>query len=399
MLERSVMAGPSGGFRVICLLYLLVSVFCWHYKYSRDRYNNYRIFKGVYTHTLEGKNLYLEYPAEYGDSNHYGPVFSVVVAPFALLPDGAGLLLWNLVNALVFVVSLTLLPLPRSRINLLLLWALLEFANSQHAIQFNPIVAAMIVLTFVAVERGQDWWAGPLIVLGALVKLYPIIGVVFILFSKRKGAFVLSCLVSFVVFFFLPLLITNSGFLVQSYFDWFHSLQHKDVLNKALDSAQDFSVMGIVRRVASDPSIPNMPILLAGGAIFVAPLFLLRNYALPEFRLRVLASALLFVVLFSTGSEHPTYVIAVAGAFLSMLLEEKIFTKTNIALLILLLILTGLGPTDVFPPPVRTGIINRYAMKAWPCLAVWLINAYRMFTSRPLKPAEESAVLSISHHN
>ena len=57
-------------------------------------YNNFMIFRGVFWHTWHGTPLYIEYPDEYFDTNHYGPFFSLIIAPFALLPEWIGLLCW-----------------------------------------------------------------------------------------------------------------------------------------------------------------------------------------------------------------------------------------------------------------------------------------------------------------
>ena len=62
-------------------------------KFHRS-YNNYLIFRGVYWHTINGTSLYAPYPMEYWDMNHYGPLFSLVIAPFAILPEWIGMLLW-----------------------------------------------------------------------------------------------------------------------------------------------------------------------------------------------------------------------------------------------------------------------------------------------------------------
>jgi len=84
------------------------------------------------------------------------------------------------------------------------------------------------------------------------------------------------------------------------------------------------------------------------------------------------------VVIFSTGAEHPTYIIAVAGAFLWMMIQEKPFTPTNIVLIVLLLVITGLGLTDAMPKPIRADYIAKYSMKAWPCIIVWIIISYQL---------------------
>ena len=70
-------------------------------RYGHGRENNYLIFKQVFWHVIHQLPLFVHYPAEYFDLNHYGPVFSLVIAPFAVLPTWIGMLLW--------LVALTLL--------------------------------------------------------------------------------------------------------------------------------------------------------------------------------------------------------------------------------------------------------------------------------------------------
>ena len=50
-------------------------------------HNNFMIFKGVFWHVWNQTSLFIEYPQEYFDVNHYGPLFSLVIAPFAVVPD------------------------------------------------------------------------------------------------------------------------------------------------------------------------------------------------------------------------------------------------------------------------------------------------------------------------
>ncbi|HEX8357495.1 MAG TPA: hypothetical protein VF610_08795, partial [Segetibacter sp.] len=58
--------------------------------------NNFLIFRQVFWHVIDQKNLYLPYPAEYEDHNFYGPVFSFIIAPFAVLPVWLGVICWVL---------------------------------------------------------------------------------------------------------------------------------------------------------------------------------------------------------------------------------------------------------------------------------------------------------------
>ena len=77
-------------------------------------YNNYKIFKNVYFHSIEKLPLYNEYPLEYFDHNHYGPVFSLLIATFAILPDYLGIPFWGLFNAGILAWAITQLPLQIS---------------------------------------------------------------------------------------------------------------------------------------------------------------------------------------------------------------------------------------------------------------------------------------------
>jgi hypothetical protein len=78
-----------------------------------DKINNFLIFKNVFWHLIEKKNLYLAYPEEYEDRYYYGPIFSFVIAPFAILPTGMGVILWVLFNASFLFFAISNCPLPK----------------------------------------------------------------------------------------------------------------------------------------------------------------------------------------------------------------------------------------------------------------------------------------------
>jgi len=365
-------------YKLVGFLYFLVATVIWVFKYFNNRYNNYSIFKYVYYHTVAQTNLYDYYSKEYYDSNHYGVLFSLIIAPFSLLPDGAGFLLFTLLNAGVFVWAVHLLPLPNKHKMFILLFSIVEFGNSAHYIQFNAIIAAIIILSFLMIEQKKEALGTMFIVIGMLVKLYPIVGLTFFLFSKNKIAFIGWGFFWLAVLIGLPMLISSPHFVLQCYADWYTSLHEKNMLNADLTSSQDISVMGSVRHLLRDATIPNWPFLLFGVVAFGLPLLRISQYKFARFRFQVLASALMLIVLFSTGSEHPTYIIAVVGAMIWIFMQEDPFSRKNIILLVLLVLVTGLGPTDAFPRYIRHEFINKYVMKAWPCIAVWLMITYEL---------------------
>jgi hypothetical protein len=244
--------------------------------------------------------------------------------------------------------------------------------------QFNPMITATIIISFMLVEKGKERWATLLIVAGTLVKLYPVVGLAFFLFSRNKSKFVMWSAIWLVLLFLAPMIISSPAFVIQSYHEWFGALSGKSAMNTGLNTSQDICVMGVVRRLTGNVHIPNLPFLVAAAVIFVLPLLRFKQFQSYKFRLQILATSLIMVVIFSTGAEHPTFIIAVAGAVLWMLIQEKPFTTTNIVLIVLLLVVTGLGLTDAMPKPIRQDIIAKYSIKAWPCILVWLMISWEL---------------------
>lgn len=365
------------GYQWACFLYILVALFCWQLKYFKHIDNNYLIFRTSYYHFKDHVNLYLRYPAEYYDVFIYGPAFTLFIAPLALLPEGPGFFIWELGNAAAFLLAIHMLPFSNRIKTAILLLCAIEFANASHYMQFNPIIAAIIIISFVLVKRQKDEYATLLIIFGALMKLYPVAGLAFFMFSKNKGKFAVWSVVWMAVLLVLPAIISGPEFLVQSYHDWYTALTTKSNLNETLTSGQDWCIMGVARRLTQNPEIPNWPFFIAGMAIFGGALLRFKQYVSLKFQLQIMCSALLMVVLFSTGSEHPTFIIAVAGAVIYIMMQRKPFTKFNIVMLVLLLVVTGLGPSDAFPRPARVFMQN-YAIKAWPCIVMWLIMSYEL---------------------
>src|SRR5574344_961751 len=159
-------------YRVLFGLWMILAVVSHLLKFWHERNNNYLIFKYVYWHTIQGKSLYALSPTEFKDCNHYGPFFSLIIAPFAVLPDFIGMLLWLLVLTLVLYYAIRKLPTTK-RVQIFILWfAAHELLTALFMQQFNIATAAMILATFTCIEKEKDGWAAFWIVVGTFVKLY-----------------------------------------------------------------------------------------------------------------------------------------------------------------------------------------------------------------------------------
>ncbi|MET3977708.1 hypothetical protein ABIB62_000276 [Mucilaginibacter sp. UYP25] len=365
------------GYQWTCVLYIAVAIFCWQLKYFRHIDNNYLIFRTSYFHFRDHVNLYLLYPKEYYDVYIYGPAFTLLIAPMSLMPESWGFFFWEVGNAAMFLWAINTLPFNNRTKTAILLLCAIEFANSSHYMQFNPAIAAIIILSFTFIRRKKDEYSTLFTVFGTLMKIYPIVGLAFFVFSKNKVKYIIWSFIWLVVFFCLPAIISGPGFLIQSYRDWFAALSSKNLTNQDLTTGFDWCIMGVTRRLFQDSSIPNWPFLLGGAAVFGAALLRFKQYASLKFQLQVMCSMLLMVVIFSTASEHPTFIIATSGAVIYMMMQEKPFSRFNIIMLVLLLVITGLGPSDAFPKPARHWM-QLYAIKAYIPIIIWFKIAWEL---------------------
>lgn len=360
----------------VIAIYLILAIIAGFKQYHHHSYNNYLIFKYVYWHSTDLQNLYNNYP-EYQDSNHYGPVFSVFIAPFALLPDGLGTILWNIANVCILLWGIYSLPVSLNKRTIIAWICAHEALTALFSFQFNIALTGIILLSFSYLIKKKEVQSAFFIAFGTLVKLYGIVGLAFFFFTKNKLKFILGCIIAFALLFALPMVISSPAFVIQSYSDWYHSLAHKNDLNASLTSFQDISLMGMVRRATGNVNIPNMPFLLGGLVLFGLPYTRINQYKHLGFRLMLLASTLIFTVIFSSGSESPTYIIAFAGVAIWFMVQQNPKKSWIIALFIFAFILTSLSPTDIFPGPVKE-FIRLYSLKALPCVIIWFTIIYQM---------------------
>ena len=337
--------------------------------------NNFLIYKGVYEHTLQQVNLYQLYPAEYADSNHYGPLFSLLIAPFTWVPVYLGCAIWCIVNAWVLFYAIRRLNLPTKQFYTVLLIACIELMTSTHSVQFNPMLAGSMLLAYVLIKENKPIPATFLLAAGFLIKLYSIVGLVLFLFTSKKKTFVLSFIGWLLVLVVLPMLISSPEFIIQSYKDWFHSLVEKNGTNidiSVRSGMQDISVGGMLRRIFNLQNLPNYAIIVPAAIMLLAPLTRYKLFAVKEFSLTYYCMLLVTVVIFSSSAESPTYIIALTG--IAIWFSQKLpLNKKEALLLLLLFLFTILSPTDLFPKSIRDGFFVKYAMKALPCFIIWLM--------------------------
>lgn len=361
--------------RTLLGVWLLLSVISGPLKIHRC--NNFLIFKYVFWHTWQGTSLYEAYPQEYYDVNHYGPLFSIIIAPFALLPHLWGLLLWLVVMTYLLYLAIHKLPIPWKKQVFIYWFCAHELLTALFMTQFNIAIAAIIIATWYCIEKEKDIWAAFLILLGTFVKLYGIVGLAFFFFSRHKIKFIVSGLVWAVAFFVLPMLISSPAHIIEQYKEWYICLGEKNGENM-FSFAQNISLLGMVRKISQCTTYSDLWLIIPGLILFCLPYLRLKQYKYQAFRYAFLASTLLFVVLFSTGSESSGYIIALIGVAIWYVTAPWKRNKWDIALIVFAFILTSMSPSDLFPAYIRKTFVRPYALKAFPCVLIWFKLMYEM---------------------
>ncbi len=362
--------------RFLMGLWLLLAVISAVTKVNRS--NNFLIFKGTFWHAYNGTSLYEAYPAEYFDVNHYGPLFSLVIAPFAVVPHFVGLLAWTVSLTAFLYVAIRWSQFSQRQQIFLLWFCAHELLTALFMQQFNIAIAAIIVLTYYCIEREKDFWAAFFIMLGTFVKLYGIVGLAFFFFSKHKGKFIGSLILWAILLFVAPMVFHGPDYTIDQYQEWFTCLMGKNDENLA-SIAQNISLLGLVHRTTG-LAFSDLWLIVPGLVLFALPYLRISQYQHMAFRQTLLASVLMFVVLFSTGSESSGYITPFVGVVIWYTAAPWQRTRWDIALMVFVFILSSMSPSDLFPAYLRKEWVQPYALKALPVIFVWLKLCYEIMT-------------------
>jgi hypothetical protein len=342
-------------------------------------YNNYLIFKQSFFHLLAHKDLYLWYEPEQWDLFKYSPTFALFFGVFAFLPDGAGLLIWNLLNVGCLLYAVVQLPRLSDRSKILILFfVLVETIIAVQSTQSNALLAGLMILAFVSMERNRPVLAAVLITLTVFIKLFGLLGFGIFLFYPARWRGAAAAAVSMVVLALLPLCVIPWDELMMQYQGWYNTLLEDR-------SETGLSVLGLFMSwFGWDPN--RNAVLLIGFLVLAMPFLRWRCWSSYPFRLLALSTVLTWVVIFNHMAESPTYVIAVVGVGIWY------FARTRSGIqqiwLWLVLVFTSLSTTDIFPKEFQLTIIEPFVLKAVPCIALWIWMTVELWLFRPALTTE-----------
>ena len=363
------------------MVYACIPIIIGLLKWHKPNYT-YHIYKSVFWNTIDQLSLYEFYDYLFGDCNHYGPVFAYIIAPFALLPDTWGMLLWECALVAVFYIGVRYMPLLKWQKVFMFWFCLHEVLTPLFVEQFDLAMAGMLLLTFACVQKQKPVWAAFFIMLAMFIKLYGVMGFAFFFFIEDKKKFLLACLGWAALFFVAPMAISSPEYVVQQYFNWYESLMAKNVQNLTEHfNTTNTSLLGIPRKISGNTEYSDLWLIVPGILLFLSPFRRIGQYKHAAFRYAMLASVAMFHLLFSTGSESYGYIAAMTGFAIWYTTAPFKRGRWALYLLIYAFIFTSLCTSDVlFPRWIWKQWIEPYALKALPTTIIWLVLMWEMNT-------------------
>jgi hypothetical protein len=322
--------------------------------------NDFAIFRASFWNLIAGRDLYVLRLDQAYDRFWYSPTFALLFAPFAVLPFGVGLFLWNLVNALaVFFALRLLLPLDQAGIAQALVS--LPVLRSIQSSQSNALVAALIIIAFVCFERGWLWRGAVAIALGAVTKVFPLAALTFVIPRPDRLRAILTFLLVTLLLLALPLVVLSPEKLAAQYQSW-------RLLGTAETSLLGSSLIGLLR----DAGLvwPPWSIqLLASGVVLVVLIARMRDWSNRSVRLRFLGLVMAFCVVFNHRAERQSAVIAVSGMVIWYLASSPAAWRTW--LFVIVYALVSISGSDVVPDAIK-GVLAPQVRFSIPLTALWL---------------------------
>jgi hypothetical protein len=255
--------------------------------------------------------------------------------------------------------------------------------------------------------RGRPIAAAFSLVAGASLKVYPAATILLGALTRQRRRLAVGLVLAAVIVGLSPMLVAPPGFVVESYGNWVRRVSQRSVETMTLHEFQDQSVPGLVRRFTGRADLPSLPLMVVGGVLLLLPYLRLARSAAgrdgrtlpnplavtdadlehhpPRFALLALGTVMMYVVLFSSAAENPTYVVFQSGAA-AWFCASRIPLRGRLTLLFTLLLFSSLSSSDLYPDSLGN-FWTRYSLRAIPSALIWLVALVEMATC-PLDPAK-----------
>lgn len=363
---------------VVVVLFLLSLGISLHCYLIPGRYNNYLIFKYSFEHLLNHQDLYLSY---YNlDFYKYSPSFAFFMAVFYWMPDWMGVIVFNFFGLTVFLLGSFRLGFGKDTMKYILFFLFIEIGISLSTLQTNLLIAGCIMLAFSYLEEKRPVIASFLIVCTIFIKLFGLVAFALFLLYPKKSRFIFATALWFVAIGLLPLVVVSFEDLGWQYTNWWHLLQADH------SASVGTSFIGWINSWFG-LTLNKLIVVILAALAFCLPLLRISQFKVHFFRTQILASILLWVVIFNHKGESPTYVIAMMGVAIWYFAQVR--SPWKLVLLWGCLIFTSMSSTDAITPLwITSTYVDPYSLKAVFCSLVWFKLTFDLVTNRthPLPP-------------
>jgi hypothetical protein len=332
--------------------------------------NNFEIFRSSWCHLANGEDLYAA-SRRYFDLFKYTPSFPVLFAPFGILPFAVALVLWNMLNAATLYVALGRLLTPWEA-TVARIIAFADMIGSLQNAQSNALIAGLIILSYTEILRRRYAPAAAAVAVGTFVKVFPLASASFALLAEKRARFAMWLFVFAVAVFAAPLLMASPQWLSHQYDDW--------LLVQRVDAGDPgFSLMALLH-LWLGVTWHAWPQQLIGVVALTAPLIWRSGHDVGDaWRLRYVASLLIFCVLFNHQSEPPSFVIAMTGVGVWFAITERRWWTWLV--LSFTFVLSHLATSGAVPAALRSQLFA-FRIKTVPFLVVWVILQIDLWSYR-----------------
>jgi hypothetical protein len=239
-----------------------------------------------------------------------------------------------------------------------------------------------MIICFAELESRHEFRASVAVAAGTAIKIFPIVAAVFAVFRPwRLPRFALVCLLTGILVVAAPLLVTSPATLLNQYRSWM-------AIESAVAVQRNYSVMEQFH-IWLGVDWPNWPVQLIGVIALLSPLVRLSRWGDLRFRLRFLASVLMFCVLFNHKAESPSFVIAVAGVAIWFVVTER--DRLAWAVLAIVVFGTILSASDAMPEILQQRFFQPYRIKTLPILLVWVLTQAQLWRRSESTPRQDSS--------
>jgi hypothetical protein len=352
---------------VVVIWTLIIGVIAVRTFLKPGSHSVYPVFLKAARNWLDGTDMYGNLDL---DSYRYSPLLAILMAPFTLVPESIGNVVWRLINACVYLAAVacwsrilltrkgvrTLFRSqnglraqatspaeqgpdtfsPKANLAMIFLLIVPLSVGSLNNGQSNPLVIGLLLATVASAYR-ERWNLASVFLTGAcLLKVYPIaVGLLLATIYPRQ--FTGRLLLALAIGLGLPFLFQQPEYVISQNIHWYHHLQTSDRLDRPLELwYRDLRLLCQVCHLPLNPRLYlGIQLLVAAGiaAICVAG----KRAGWPRDRLlgTTLGLGCCWMTVFGSAAESCTYILlapTLAHTFLEVF--QKDFSRPSRALVI-----------------------------------------------------------------